>query len=139
TLNLSAAPKLAAVGNAVILVQETASASVPLPVGGVIVARLAETQFAAVKALCTHQSCPLGYAADERKFACPCHGSRFYAEAVDGKCIGDVSRGPAVFSAQAFLTSYDAATKKLTIDITRTPTCGNKPDIFIPAVVDGKV
>ena len=111
TLNLSAAPKLSAIGNAALLTGTT------LPAGGVIVARLSQTQFAAVKATCTHQACPLGYSADERLFACPCHGSRFYAEAVDGKCIGDVARGPAVFGAQPYLTSYDAATNKFVRDL----------------------
>lgn len=137
TLNLADAPAISTVGNSVILSQKAASPGIALPQGGILVVRRTETEFAAVTALCTHQGCPLGYSAEEELIACPCHGSRFLAAPRDGKCIGDVVRGPAVQAQRPFLTTYDAANKRLTIDMTRTPTCGG--GFFIPAVENGKV
>lgn len=138
TLNLSDAPNISTVGNSVILSQKTASPGIALPQGGILVIRRTETEFAAVTALCTHQGCPLGYSAKEELIACPCHGSRFLAAPRDGKCTGDVVRGPATQAQRPFLTTYDATNKRLTIDMTRTPTCGSV-GFFIPSVVDGKV
>lgn len=137
SLSLADAPRIASVGNAVILSQKTASPGIALPQGGILVVRRTETEFTAVTALCTHQGCPLGYSAEEDLIACPCHGSRFLATARDGKCIGDVVRGPAVQAQRPFFTSYDATAKKLTIDMTRTPNCGG--GIFVPTVTSGKV
>jgi cytochrome b6-f complex iron-sulfur subunit len=136
TLNLADAPRISAVGNSVILSQKTASPGIALPQGGVLVVRRTETEFAAVTALCTHQGCPLGYSAEEGLIACPCHGSRFLAGPQDGKCIGDVVRGPAVQAQRPFFTAYDPVTKRLTIDLTRTPVCGGA---FVPTVEGGKV
>ncbi|MEO1621737.1 MAG: Rieske 2Fe-2S domain-containing protein [Cyanobacteria bacterium J06632_3] len=42
----------------------------------------------AISAVCTHLGCIVGWDADAREFACPCHGSRFDAD-------GAVTRGPA--------------------------------------------
>lgn len=137
TLNIADAPTLGSVGGSAILVQKTASPGIALPDGGVLVVRRTENLFAAVTAKCTHQGCPLGYSASEGLFACPCHGSRFMAESRDGKCVGDVVRGPAVSAQRPFFTAYYASTKKLTIDMARAPECNN--GVFLPAVVNGKV
>ena len=44
--------------------------------------------FHVISAVCTHLGCTVQWKADERRFDCPCHGSRFHA---DGSVIG----GPA--------------------------------------------
>jgi Rieske Fe-S protein len=138
TLPLSQAAMLSAVGGAAILSQSSAGTGIALPVGGILVVRYDQATFVAVAALCTHQGCALGYSSTERLIACPCHGSRFLAQPASGKCIGEVSRGPAVSAVRSFATTFDSATSTLSIDLTRTPTCGTI-DIFIPSVVDGQV
>src|SRR5690348_10593350 len=52
----------------------------------VLLIRTSQTQFAAVKTICTHKGCDVDLSGD--KFVCPCHGSEF---TLDGK----VTTGPA--------------------------------------------
>ena len=47
-----------------------------------------DATFHVISAVCTHLGCTVQWKADERRFDCPCHGSRFRA---DGSVIG----GPA--------------------------------------------
>jgi cytochrome b6-f complex iron-sulfur subunit len=47
-----------------------------------------EDDFHVISAVCSHLGCTVQWKADERRFDCPCHGSRFHE---DGKVIG----GPA--------------------------------------------
>ena len=72
-------PELAKVGGFVML---------DTNVGKITVARVSETQFAAVGAVCTHKGGPIEYNADEKQFFCPWHKSQF---ALDGSVL----KGPA--------------------------------------------
>jgi cytochrome b6-f complex iron-sulfur subunit len=54
-------------------------------------------QLIAVNPKCTHQGCDVKWAAGEKKYACPCHGSNFDAN-------GEVLNGPATKP----LTAYQA-------------------------------
>ena len=72
-------PELAKVGGFVML---------DTKVGKITVARVSETEFAAVGAVCTHKGGPVEYNADNKQFFCPWHGSKF---ALDGAVV----KGPA--------------------------------------------
>ncbi len=72
-------PELEKVGGYVIL--ET-------KVGKITVARVSETQFSVVGAVCTHKGGPINYDADTKQFFCPWHKSRFELD-------GAVAKGPA--------------------------------------------
>ena len=39
--------------------------------------RLESGELAAYSAVCTHQACTIAYRPEEKKLACPCHGSVF--------------------------------------------------------------
>ena len=49
----------------------------------------------AVNPKCTHQGCDVKWAAGDKKYACPCHGSNFDAE-------GEVLNGPATKPLQVY-------------------------------------
>ena len=72
-------PELAKVGGFVML---------DTKVGKITVARVSETEFAAVGAVCTHKGGPVQYNPDGKQFFCPWHGSKF---ALDGAVV----KGPA--------------------------------------------
>lgn len=72
-------PELAKVGGFVTL---------DTKVGKITVARVSETDFSAVGAVCTHKGGPIEYNADEKQFFCPWHKSKF---ALDGAVV----KGPA--------------------------------------------
>ena len=57
-------------------------------VGKITIARVSETEFSAVGAVCTHKGGPIEYSADDKQFFCPWHKSKF---ALDGSVI----KGPA--------------------------------------------
>ncbi len=57
-----------------------------------VLVRLENGEFAAYSAICTHQSCIVGYQTQTQKLACPCHGSVF-----------DPARGAAVETGPATL------------------------------------
>lgn len=42
-----------------------------------VLIRLANGEFVAYSAVCTHQGCTVAYNTDTRKLACPCHGGVF--------------------------------------------------------------
>lgn len=83
-------PELEKIGGFVIL--ET-------KVGKITVARISETQFAAVGAVCTHKGGPIEYNAEDKQFFCPWHKSKF---ALDGAVV----KGPA----KAALPNYKEET-----------------------------
>ena len=72
-------PELAKVGGFVML---------DTKVGKITVARVSETEFSAVGAVCTHKGGPVEYNADDKQFFCPWHKSKF---ALDGAVV----KGPA--------------------------------------------
>lgn len=80
---------LADVGGAV-LVQSTA--------GVFLLARVGPSEFSAIDAVCSHESCTVTDA-DGASYVCPCHGSRYSRS-------GQVLRGPAQASLRRFSTSF---------------------------------
>ena len=88
-------PALASPGGAVLLSPPT----VPCKV---VVSRVDDATVNAVDAMCTHQSCTVGYDEGQRALVCPCHGSRF---AVDGS----VEMGPATEPLKRYVATLDAA------------------------------
>ena len=136
-ITLGGVEPLMKVGGVVILdVTAPSAIASEVPQGGVLLARYDSDQFVATQALCTHLGCPLSYSTKDREVACPCHGSRFAAVSDSEKCAGAVTRGPANSPVRAFKTAYDAASGKITIDLTSAPAC----DVaFTPTVDGGKV
>ena len=76
----------------------------------VIVAHVADGEFVALSAVCTHAGCLVTYSSSAQDIECPCHGSRF---AVDGS----VTRGPATTPLAEFPTTFDASTQVVTIAV----------------------
>lgn len=72
-------PELAKVGGFVTLDTQ---------VGKIVVARVDETKWSAVGAVCTHKNGPILYDAEKTDFFCPWHKSRFAPD-------GAVTKGPA--------------------------------------------
>ncbi len=68
--------------------------------------RKSETEFLAVKTICTHKGCAVELDAD--KFVCPCHGSEY---TLDGK----VTQGPAKDNLKTFETIFDSDKGTVTI------------------------
>jgi len=98
TLAIDASSTLATVGNA---------AQVQYGSGTLLVARTAQDTFAAVTALCTHQSCTItGYS--NQIYTCPCHGSQFDTN-------GQVRKGPANSALRKYQTGF--ANDQLTITL----------------------
>lgn len=98
TLAIAAGSTLATVGNAV-LVQYGNSA--------MLVARTAQNTFAAVSAICTHQSCTITNYGNAI-YTCPCHGSQFNTN-------GGVTKGPATAALRSYATQF--ANEQLTITV----------------------
>jgi Rieske Fe-S protein len=99
TLTIDASSALATVGNAA-LVQYSNSA--------LLVARTAQDSFAAVSAICTHQSCTITQY-DSQIYTCPCHGSQFSTS-------GAVRKGPASTALRSYSTQF--ANDQLVITVT---------------------
>jgi len=98
TLAIEASSPLATVGNA---------AQVQYGSGTLLVARTAQDTFAAVTAICTHQSCAItGYS--NQIYICPCHGSQFDTN-------GQVKKGPANSALRKYQTQF--ANNQLTITL----------------------
>ena len=74
--------------------------------GNVIVARVSDTGFIALSAICTHAGCTVRFATTQ--LSCPCHGSLF---ALDGS----VTRGPATRPLAKHIATYDAQTNIVTL------------------------
>ena len=68
--------------------------------------RTSQTQFSAVKTICTHKGCDVDISGD--KFVCPCHGSEFL---LDGK----VTSGPAKTNLKTYETVYDSDKGTVTV------------------------
>ena len=79
---------LAAVGGTV-LVESTA--------GVFLLARISESAFSAVEAVCTHEGCTIT-GVDGAIYVCPCHGSRYNRS-------GQVVMGPAVAALRQYTTT----------------------------------
>ncbi len=89
TLTIDAASPLAAVGGA---------ATVTASTGTYLVARIAQSAFTAVTAVCTHEGCAVtGFA--NSLYVCPCHGSEFSTS-------GAVVQGPASSALRQFPTTF---------------------------------
>jgi Rieske Fe-S protein len=80
---------LANVGGAV-LVESTA--------GVFLLARISDSAFSAVEAVCTHEGCTIT-GADGAAYVCPCHGSRYNRS-------GQVLAGPASASLRQYATTF---------------------------------
>lgn len=68
--------------------------------------RKSETEFLAIKTICTHKGCDVELEGD--KFVCPCHGSEF---TLDGK----VTQGPAKSDLKTFETLFDSDKGTVTV------------------------
>lgn len=89
--------------------------SVRLAVAGlnhkVLVTRISETEFTAVSEVCTHSGCSVGdYEVANKRFQCPCHGSRFAAD-------GSVLRGPAPRALDSYPVTFDASANMVHLEI----------------------
>lgn len=72
----------------------------------IMLIRKSETEFMAVKTICTHKGCDVELDGD--KFVCPCHGSEY---TIDGK----VTQGPAKTNLKTFETIFDSDKGTVTI------------------------
>jgi cytochrome b6-f complex iron-sulfur subunit len=75
----------------------------------VMLIRKSDTEFIAVKTICTHKGCDVEL--EGEKFVCPCHGSTF---TLDGK----VTEGPAKNDLKTFETLFDSDKGTVTIKMT---------------------
>jgi len=75
--------------------------------GTLLVAHTADTTFAALTAVCTHQMCIINNF-DGTLYTCPCHGSQFRTD-------GTVARSPATSSLRSFPTQFSNG--QLTISV----------------------
>jgi cytochrome b6-f complex iron-sulfur subunit len=88
-------------------VQVTVSGSALTSVGGAVLvesdagvfllARMSQSVFSAIEAICTHEGCTVT-GADGDQYVCPCHGSRYDRS-------GHVVHGPATASLRQYTTS----------------------------------
>lgn len=65
----------------------------------IMLIRKSDTEFLAIKTICTHKGCDVELEGD--KFVCPCHGSEF---TMDGKVLN----GPAKTDLKIFETMFDS-------------------------------
>lgn len=72
----------------------------------IMLIRKTDTEFLAVKTVCTHKGCDVELEGD--KFVCPCHGSEY---TIDGK----VTTGPAKNDLKVFETIFDSDKGTVTI------------------------
>lgn len=72
----------------------------------IMLIRKSETEFLAVKTICTHKGCDVELEGD--KFVCPCHGSEF-------TLAGKVTNGPAKTDLKTFETMFDSDKGTVTI------------------------
>lgn len=64
----------------------------PTDVAPCILVRTSETAYVAYSRICTHNSCPVFYHADENAFVCPCHNGVF--SVTDGSVLQGPPPGP---------------------------------------------
>jgi Rieske Fe-S protein len=74
----------------------------------IMLIRKSETEFKAVKTICTHKGCDVEL--EGNKFVCPCHGSEY---TIDGK----VTEGPAKADLKTFETIFDSEKGTITIQM----------------------
>ena len=74
----------------------------------VLVARVSDSEFIALSAICTHAGCTVRFAGPQ--ISCPCHGSLF---ALDGS----VTRGPANQPLAKFAATFDPSTNVVTLAV----------------------
>lgn len=74
-----------------------------------VVRETTSNTLAAVNPTCTHQACIVGWAADQKEFVCPCHGSKFDAK-------GAVKAGPATEP----LSTYEVKIEENLVLVKRT-------------------
>ncbi len=74
--------------------------------------RKSETEFAAIRTICSHKGCDVEIDGD--KFVCPCHGSEY---TLDGK----VTQGPAKDNLKTFETIFDSDKGTVTIKAETKP------------------
>jgi cytochrome b6-f complex iron-sulfur subunit len=79
---------LASVGGAVLVESDA---------GVFLLARMTQSSFSAIEAICTHEGCTVT-GADGNEYVCPCHGSRYDRS-------GHVVHGPATASLRQYATS----------------------------------
>jgi|SRR4030095_1193912 len=75
----------------------------------IMLIRKSETEFLAVKTICTHKGCDVDLEGD--KFVCPCHGSEYTLE-------GKVTQGPSKADLKTFETIFDSEKGIVTIQMT---------------------
>ena len=68
--------------------------------------RTSETEFLAVRTVCTHKGCDVELQGD--KFVCPCHGSEY-------TITGKVTEGPSTTNLKTFETVFDSDKGTVTI------------------------
>ncbi|MEO8699360.1 MAG: Rieske (2Fe-2S) protein [Kofleriaceae bacterium] len=90
--NISANSELQAIGGIVMFTQATGKK--------IVVQRVAEAEFLALSAICTHAGCTVNFNGST-KFNCPCHGSSFDA------ATGAILNGPARAALRNFPTTID--------------------------------
>ncbi|MCC6866989.1 MAG: ubiquinol-cytochrome c reductase iron-sulfur subunit [Ignavibacteria bacterium] len=73
--------------------------------------RKSETEFTAVKTICTHKGCDVEL--EGNKFVCPCHGSEYTLD-------GTVTQGPAKDNLKTFETIFDSDKGTVTIKVQTT-------------------
>ena len=78
----------------------------------IMLIRKSETEFLAVRTICTHKGCDVELEAN--KFVCPCHGSEF---TLDGK----VTEGPAKDNLKTFETIFDSDKGTVTVKTATKP------------------
>lgn len=89
------------------LVATGSLATVQTGLGTFLLARINDTSFAALTAVCTHEGCTVSEKSGTQ-FRCPCHGSQFTAS-------GQVAQGPASRSLQSFPTQFDNGVLTFTV------------------------
>lgn len=96
-----------AVGGTSPLAANGSVALVEASLGSFLVARLTETSFNVLTAVCTHEACTVSEVSSGR-FVCPCHGSQFTTS-------GAVAMGPATRSLTPFLSQFANGTLTFTV------------------------
>lgn len=93
--------------------------------------------YAATRADCPHQGCPLGYSAKDDLIECPCHGSKFLAvgDATDPvACAGLVVHLPSKSNLTVYGVEVDGP--RVWVNLQTNKSCGGVP---LPPVIGGTI
>lgn len=96
-------------------------------------------EYIAVDSACPHAGCPLGYAKELDRIACPCHSSQFSAVSGSGidDCVGKVLHLPAKQNVTPYEARLDPEDRNtLVINLNVINACG---ELRLPPLVGGKV